>query len=343
MSAKSEQMEQELNGQAASSSGVCASCGITAIDNVKLKKCACNLVKYCSVDCQKNDRSRHKKACKKRLAELRVKQLFTQPDISYLGECPICCLPLHLDPSKSPFMTCCSKVICNGCYHANWKREMEGGLEHKCPFCREPVPESPKECNKQVMERVKKNDPVAMTQMAKNLRRKGDYGKALEYWTKAAELGDVGAHCSLGGLYYSGDGVEKDEERAVYHLEQAAIGGHPDARRVLADYEKRNGKIERAAKHVIIAANLGCDLSLKHIKALFMQGVVSKEEYAAALRAHQAAVDATKSAEREKAEAYSKARDALLHGVKGRDKQKHDGDYDGVTLAKIMSCMYFDK
>ena len=33
-----------------------------------------------------------------------------------------------------------------------------------------------------------------------------------------------------------------------------------------------------------------------------MRGIVSKEDYAAALRGHQAAVDATKSTQREKAE-----------------------------------------
>ena len=33
---------------------VCANCGKAAVDNIKLKKCACNLVKYCSVVCQKN-------------------------------------------------------------------------------------------------------------------------------------------------------------------------------------------------------------------------------------------------------------------------------------------------
>ena len=41
---------------------------------------------------------------------------------------------------------------------------------------------------------------------------------------------------------------------------------------------------------------------MKTAKVLFVQGVFSKEEYAAALRGYQAAVDATKSAGREKAE-----------------------------------------
>ena len=75
----------------------CASCGKAEVDNVKLKMCtACKLVKYCSVDCQKNHRPQHKKACKKRAAEIKDDRLFTQPDGNQFGECPICCLPLPL-------------------------------------------------------------------------------------------------------------------------------------------------------------------------------------------------------------------------------------------------------
>jgi TPR repeat protein len=103
-------------------------------------------------------------------------------------------------------------------------------------------------------------------------------------------------------MYFDGNGVDKDENKAVYHLEQGAIGGHPRARGLLAEHEMQNGRFERGAKHLIINANLGCDISLEVIKEFFVQGIVSKEGYAAALRAHQAAVDATKSAEREKAE-----------------------------------------
>src|SRR6056300_1113378 len=105
--------------------GVCASCGTAAVDDVKLKKCSCNLVKYCSIKCQKEHRRKHKKACKKRLIEIHDDDVFTQPDISFLGECPICFLPLSIVPKKSTMMTCCSKWICNGCDHANWKSEVE--------------------------------------------------------------------------------------------------------------------------------------------------------------------------------------------------------------------------
>jgi TPR repeat protein len=304
MSAKSEQVE-------GTGDEVCASCGVAGVDAIKLKKCACNLVKYCNVDCQKNHRPQHKKACKKkladmhdalkRLAEMHDAKLFTQPDSSHLGECPLCCLPLPIDPRKCTMMPCCCKTICQGCDYANQKREKEAGLEQRCVYCREPAPKSQEEFNKRVMKRVKKNDPVAMTDRGKKYLGEGDYEKALEYFTKAAEFGDVAAHGCLGRMFYNGEGVEKDMERGVFHFEQAAIGGNTAARGYLAFHEEENGRMERAAKHWIISANLGCDLSLKHIKDLFVEGIVSKEDYAAALRAYQAAVDATKSAEREKA------------------------------------------
>ena len=283
---------------------VCASCGVAAVDDVKLKKCTCNLVKYCTVDCQKNHRSRHKKACKKRLAELHDKQLFTQPDSSHWGECPICCLPMPVNPKKHTMMACCSKYICKGCSYANKMREFEAGLEQRCAFCREPVPESDEECIKQAMERIKKNDPAVMTQMGKRHHSEGDYRKAVEYWTKAVELGDVAAHFCLGDLYTDGEGVEKDQKKAVYHLEQAAIAGHTAARGLLGVQEMKNGRPERAVKHFIIAANLGCDTSLKLTKEFFVRGIFSKEDYDAALRGHQAAVDASKSAERDEADAF---------------------------------------
>ncbi len=283
---------------------VCASCGIAEVDDIKLKICdgGCDLVKYCSDDCQENHREQHEEECKNRKEEMHDKQLFTQPDISHKGECPICCLPLSLDLSKSTLNTCCCKSICKGCDHANKMREIEVGLEQRCAFCREPVPKSREEADKNVMERIKKNDPVAMTYIGKKNQQKGDFGKALEYYTKAAELGGANAHCLLGGLYCEGGGVEKDMKKAVYHWEQAAIGGHTSARGLLASYEINNGRFERAAKHFIIAANLGCERSPKFIKDLFVQGIVSKEDYASALRAYQAAVNETKSAERKKAE-----------------------------------------
>ena len=277
----------------------CASCGKPEVDDVKLKICtACKLVKYCSTD-QKNHRSQHKKACKKRAAELRENRLFTQPDESHLGECPICCLPLPLDYTKWTMNTCCCKRICLGCDHANKKREYEQRLEYKCAYCREPMPTSQEEIDQNYMERVKANDPVAIYNMGEKCYEEGDYGGAFHYYTKATELGNIQAHFFLSLMYYKGEGVEKDMKKQSYHLEEAAIGGHPDARYNLGIFEKKNTRIERAAKHFIIASKLGLDDALEQVKTLFSWGAVSKEDFEAALRGHQAALDATKSKQRD--------------------------------------------
>ena len=289
----------------------CASCGIAGGDDVKLMDCddGCGIVKYCSDECQDNHRDQHEEECKKRRADLRDKDLFQQPDESYLGECPICCLPLPLDETKSRIMSCCSKSICNGCHYTNSKREYETGLQQRCAYCREPVLEPDEEHDKNKMKRVKKNCPVALTEMGKKCYHEGDYDNAFVYCTKAAELGDAGAHYQLSFMHQNGEGVEKDAKKEIYHLEQAAIGGHPRARHNLGCFEADNGRYERAKKHLIINAKLGHDRSLKCVKDLYAKGHASKEDYAGALRAYQAAVDAAKSPEREEAEAYYKIRE----------------------------------
>jgi tetratricopeptide (TPR) repeat protein len=243
----------------------------------------------------------------KRLAELRDRDLFEQPDGRHLGDCPICCLPLPIDISKSGLMGCCSNFLCKGCHYANMKREEKAGLQRRCAFCREPLPKTDEEFDEYRMERIKKNDPVAIWQMGKQLYREGKYEIALEYLTKAAELGDADSYHSLSVMYAQGHGVDKDAEKYVYHLEQAAIGGHPEARHNLGCIEGNNGRYERSRKHFIIAANLGYHNSLSNLMTLYKNGHASKEDYADALRAYQAAVEATKSAERKKGEAYYEA------------------------------------
>ena len=281
---------------------VCASCGKAAVDDVTLKKCACDLVKYCSFDCQKNHRPQHKKTCKKRLAEIRDDKLFTQPDGVHFGECPLCCLSLPINEQKSTVNSCCCKRICKGCSHANTLREEELSQYPKCPFCREPLPKTQEEIEKNVMKRVKANDPVALRAKGVACYSEGDYEGAFEYYSKAAGLGDIEAHYNLTYMYNDGKGVEKDVKKEVYHMEEAAIGGHPSARYNLANHEGRNGRIERAMKHYIISAKLGDGGALEAVKMCFQGGIVSKEDYEAALREHQAAVDATKSEQREAAE-----------------------------------------
>ena len=214
---------------------------------------------------------------------------------------------MPLDTDKYIMAECCSKIICKGCDYANQRRELEERLGRKCEFCREPTPDTEGEGDKQRMKRVEANDPVALCQegLLQDIEGEGDYGTAFNYYSKAAELGDVAAHYQLATLYHNGYGVEKDRGKEIHHLEEAAIGGHPSARYNLGCDEWNNDNAERAVKHWIIAATQGYDDSIKALMNEFRSGIVSKEDLAAALRAHQIAVDSTKSPHREVAEKYA--------------------------------------
>ena len=282
----------------------CASCGITEIDDIKLVPCDdCDLIRYCSDECLNNHRPEHEEDCKKRAAELRDELLFKQPESSDRGDCLICNLPLPIDMTNA-IMGCCSKTICKGCIHANEKRQDEMRLQHSCPFCRMPTPDSREEGEKRNMKRAKANDPAALCHEGVKNYIKGHYSRSFEYWSKAAELGDAEAHFKLSMLYQTGEGVEKDIGKQIHHLEEAAIGGNPIARFHLGGHELKNGSAERTVKHWIIAATLGDNDSIKALMDMFKGGFLGKEDLAAALRAHKAAVDATKSPQRKAAEEY---------------------------------------
>jgi len=278
--------------------------GICQVDDIKLKKCAaCKSIRYCSVTCQREHRPQHKADCKKRVAELRDEILFRQPESSHLGDCPICLLPLSLDVQKSPMQSCCSKVICNGCMVASILHK--GGKNYACPFCRHEYSKDDKtETDVNVMKRIEVNDPVAIRESAIRHGKSSDLGAAMEYYKKAAALGDAEAHYQLGMSYTIGRGVERDAKKEKYHMEEAAIGGHPAARDAVGIMEMRMGNQDRAMKHFTIAATLGHDGAMDSLRMGHALGGVRKEDVDIALGAYQAAVDATKSPQRDIAEKY---------------------------------------
>ena len=175
-------------------------------------------------------------------------------------------------------------------------------IQRTCLFCREPTPKSEEEHIKLRMKRIEANDPVALRQEGGLQHKKGDYQTAFDYYTKATALGDAQAHYLLSFLYHSGQGVDKNVRKGIHHMEKAAIGGHPEARFNLGVIECTNGNVKRAVKHWVIAATQGEDQSIKFLMELFRGGIFSKDVLAAALRAHHAAVDATKSPQRKEAE-----------------------------------------
>ena len=125
-------------------------------------------------------------------------------------------------------------------------------------------------------------------------------------------MGNLDGHYNLAILYEKGKGVERYKKKEIYHLEEAAIGGHVGARFNLGANEWNSGRDERAIKHFIIAAKQGYDDALEQVKLSFLDRIVSKEDYETALRGHHAAVDATKSTQREEAETARREGSGLL-------------------------------
>ena len=280
----------------------CASCGKAEVDDVKLKQCdGCDLVRYCGDNCeQHHHQPEHAGKCRKRAAEFRDEILFKQPESTHLGDCPICCVP-HPTDQETVINPCCSKTICKGCSFADIIRQRREKSQRTCPFCRYPLPKSKEQADKILMKRVAANDPAALCEHAFDLVEEGDYDDAFKCWNKAAGMGDAMAHYNLSLMYKDGQGVEMDEMKEVYHSEEAAIRGHAKARFNLAYRELMKDRIDRAVKHLIIAANLGYDESIQALKICYKDGHVSKEDFATALRAHHVAVKSMKSLQREEA------------------------------------------
>ena len=83
------------------------------------------------------------------------------------------------------------------------------------------------------------------------------------------------------------------------------MGGDAVARYNLGNFEVRARNMDRALKHLMIAAGLGYTDSLELIKLLFMDGKVMKDDYAKALHAYQATLVEIKSAQRDEAAAFN--------------------------------------
>ena len=110
----------------------------------------------------------------------------------------------------------------------------------------------------ELMNRVEANDAGAMTILGSHnyhgkLGLLRDQERAMELWTRAAELGSSQAHFQLGTQY----DAEGNSKKKKFHNEAAAMAGHEGARYNLGLMELKSGKYERAVKHLTIAASAG--------------------------------------------------------------------------------------
>ena len=202
-------------------------------------------------------------------------------------------------------MVCCGKMICSGCIHADVFDNLGNIIVNKtCPFCRNPDPSSYDDIGS-LKKRMEVGDLYAFLIMGTYYFH-GYYGlpqnsaKAIECWHKAGKFG----YNDLGNAYDNGDGVEKDEKKSKHYHELAAMEGIATARYNLGLSEYYAGNYDRALKHYMIAVRGGYTNSVKQIQHLYMDGDVTKDDYANALRAHQAYLNEIKSKQRDKAAAF---------------------------------------
>ena len=266
------------------------------------------MVKYCCRSCQISHHPKHKRACKKRAAELLDEELFK--DHPGREECPICMLPLPIDPQQTSFKSCCGKRICIGCVHAQCGKELLRGDTQAgtdaCPFCRAPLPRTPEDNISLLNKCVEKNNATAINILGAYYMRGGmgverDWIKGAELYQKAVQLGCAEAYYNLGTAFINGKGVERDEKKARHYWELGAIRGDINSRCRLACLDSEAGDDERAYKHWLIGAKAGDDECLRSVKYGFGFGFVTKDAYAEALRAYQKVQDDTKSAMRDEA------------------------------------------
>jgi len=279
----------------------CAACGKEG-NSDDMNTCnKCKMVKYCNAACKKKHRTKHKKKCDRRVAELHDEQLFKEIE---LEECPICMLTLPIKANQTLFKTCCGKTICMGCIYAI---QMSEGKD-LCPYCRTPPATSEKEIIERVENLMDKGNGEAFHVFAgyyaygsRGLPQ--DWAKANELLVKAGELGCATGYYNLGQFYRLGIGVEINKKKANHYYELAAMMGNVHARHALGLLEYVAGNYDRALKHLILAAKAGFEESLHAVKKGFMEGLFTKDEYESTLRAHHKRQKEMKSDERDKAAA----------------------------------------
>jgi TPR repeat protein len=198
------------------------------------------------------------------------------------------------------YYLCCGKSICKGCIHSC----RTSGNDDKCPFCNsDRGSNTDEEGVEEIRKRVGANDPGATCLLAyyyshglKGLQQ--DHSKAIELYTRSANLGFSQAHNNLAGIYSEGGVLKK----AKFHFEAAAMAGHEVARYNLGSLEANSGNLERAIKHWTIAASAGEYLSMHALITFFEEGVVSRESINSTLAAYNNSC----------AEIRSEARDACI-------------------------------
>ncbi len=116
-----------------------------------------------------------------------------------------------------------------------------------------------------------------------------DTAKAVECVKKAADLGNGHAFYELSQLHRK----KHDAEEYLVCLQKAAKLGSFEAHVEKADIALKRENKKKAMEHYKVLASAGSiqysQNAIDHLKAGYMEGLVTKDEYASSLRAYQSA------------------------------------------------------
>ena len=127
-----------------------------------------------------------------------------------------------------------------------------------------------------------------------------DDEKAVHWYEKASNQNHPDGEFGLGEMYAKGEGVEQDLDIAVEMFMRAAVGGHAQARRVLANaYE--HGALDReiskaeAMRWLTLAANSGDVSAIERMVSLYTNGGLGVDPDPAQAAQWQSRLDAAKA------------------------------------------------
>ena len=134
------------------------------------------------------------------------------------------------------------------------------------------------------------------TGLSYNQRVMERYAKALEWYEKAAYLGNAEAMNNIGKIYETGLTVEKDYEKALEWYEKAADLGNAEAMFNIGamerdDYEKAMKWYKKAKERYEKAADLGDTSAMVFIGDIYRDDKYVEKDYAKALEWYEKAVD----------------------------------------------------
>ena len=274
-----------------------------------VKKCtACKCVWYCDKECQNKHRKEHRKECKRIKKELdkrkgrldlgTEKDLGSLPDLPPREECPICMHALPIHTKLSTYDACCGKFTCRACgfLHQRKSRELAAERGHSpapptCAFCRTTLAKFPEDILARLSERVKRNDPVALCNLAMEYGY-GDLGlpvdptKCIDLLRQSAGLGYPDAQHQLGNFYRTGDmGLEEDQEEAMRHFKEAGEGGFLSSLYNLGCCQVESGDHVAGMRHWRLSASGGYRTSMENLIVSFQRGWLYHDDLAETLQA----------------------------------------------------------